>query len=309
MNEILDACSLQVLRASWSTCHHKHGTVVEILECRDGIFSILVVRRANHHDVCSSSQGSIHTFFHCLEAQVVNHLVACSSEEVARELSTSLTHSQVTDGEHECHWLLLSSFCFQTECLELACHTLGVELRDGAFLVTVAMSTFLFHRTLAFTLLREVRELVRTEDEFLALASISVTLRVRCVHSFLNLAFESLCQETAFVLHSEEQLPCFLGDGIRQVLNIVRTTCHIHNLIEVSLFLQEQLLVASQALREVVWSLVRLVEWSHNHGIHICQSSRHSLRLRTEQVHVAVEKSLVIFRSHSTNMHLACAVA
>ena len=76
-----------------------------------------------------------------------------------------------------------------------------------------------------------------------------------------------------------------------------------------SLFLQQQLLVAGNTLCEVCWRLVWLVEWSHHDRIYVGDGSRHSLGLRTEQVHIRIEEGLVVLGSHSTNMHLASAVA
>ena len=83
MDEILNTSGLQVFCTSWSTSYNKHGATIEVLEGRDSILSILIVTGTNNHDVSTSLEGGINTFLYSLEAQIVDNLIACSSEEVA----------------------------------------------------------------------------------------------------------------------------------------------------------------------------------------------------------------------------------
>ncbi len=82
MDEVLDACGLQVVHAGGSTGYDKHGAAVEILEGGDGILSILVVAGADDHDVGLGFKGSVDTFFDGLEAEVVDDLVTGAGQEV-----------------------------------------------------------------------------------------------------------------------------------------------------------------------------------------------------------------------------------
>ena len=104
------------------------------------------------------------------------------------------------------------------------------------------------YRSLAFCFLVEVRELVCTEQEFLALSCVSVASLICSVDSLLNLSSSSECEESAFVLYREEEFPSFLSDSVCEVLDIVRTTSYVYDFVEVSFFLEEELLVASKTL-------------------------------------------------------------
>ena len=73
-------------------------------------------------------------------------------------------------------------------------------------------------RLLALRLLCEVRELVGSEDELLALGSIGMTLVVRCVDSILDIACEHLSEEATGVFCVEEELPSLLSYSVCEVL-------------------------------------------------------------------------------------------
>ena len=205
---------------------------------------------------------------------------------------------------------MLCSLGLETQCFELAGHAAAVERSDGRSLASVAVTTTgRTDRLFAFCFFGEVRELVGAEHEFLALCSVGMTLVVRTVDHFLHLAGECLCKETAVLLDVEEQFPCLLGDGIGEVFDVVRTATHIDEFVEVSLLLQQQLLVAGKAFAEVVGSLVGLVERSDHDAIDIADGSRHGFGLRAEQVDITVEERLVVFACDGADVHLAGAVA
>ena len=83
VDEVLDACSLQFLHACGSTGYDEHGATIECLEGGDGMLSIFVVARAENHDVGLGSHSSLNTLLNGSEAEVVDYLIACASEEVA----------------------------------------------------------------------------------------------------------------------------------------------------------------------------------------------------------------------------------
>ena len=129
MDVVLDAGGLEVLHAGRRTSHDEHRTAIQILEGRDSVLRVLIIRRTDHHDVGTGSEGSVDTFLYGLEAEVINHLVTGTSQEVARELGTGLTHGQVTDGQHEGHRHLRGLLSCQAESLEVRSHTTDGQCR------------------------------------------------------------------------------------------------------------------------------------------------------------------------------------
>ena len=75
-----------------------------------------------------------------------------------------------------------------------------------------------------------------------------------------------------------------------------------------TLLLDNQLLVAGDTLREISSFLVRCIKWGDHHRVNTAQCSTHSLCLRTEQIDVAVEQSLIICRGGCIDNHLASAI-
>ena len=155
----------------------------------------------------------------------------------------------------------------------------------------------------------EIGELVSAKYELLTLCSIGVALVVRSVDGFGDATLQRLCQESASLLHSEEQLPSLLGNGVCQMLYGIRTTGDVDQLVEVCLLLQQQLLVAGNTLGKVRRYLVRLIKRGDDDGIDIGNGCRHRLCLRAQQIDIAVEQRLVVLRSIGTHVHLASAVA
>ena len=70
------------------------------------------------------------------------------------------------------------------------------------------------------------------------------------VDSFLYAsAFDSL-EHAAFIFYLQEKFPGLLCDGSRKVFDIVRTCSRIDDTVEVSFFLQQELLVACNTFGE-----------------------------------------------------------
>ena len=138
MDEILDASGLEVFCAGRCSGYYVEGTAVQILEGGDGVLGILVVARADDYDVGTSLERLVDTFLDGSEAQVVYHLVTGSSQEVARELGTGLTHSQIADGEHEGNGHLLGLLGSEAQRLEVGSQTGRLEGCNLALLGTAA---------------------------------------------------------------------------------------------------------------------------------------------------------------------------
>ena len=68
-------------------------------------------------------------------------------------------------------------------------------------------------------------------------------------------------------------------------------------------------MVTSDSFRKIVRFLVSLVERSRRNGIHTRQSSRHRLGLRTKEIHMSVEYSLVELRSLRMSLHFTSTIA
>ena len=69
-------------------------------------------------------------------------------------------------------------------------------------------------------------------------------------------------------------------------------------------FFQQQLLVTCQTFREIIRSLVCLVERNHRHRINTCKSGTHCFSLRTKQVHIRIKNCQVERRCFSMYLHL-----
>ena len=121
-----------------------------------------------------------------------------------------------------------------------------------------------------------------------------MTFHVRSVDVVLYDTFLASLKETTFVLNLEEDLPSLLCQGIRQMLNVVRAGRGVNNTVEVALFLNQQLLVAGNALAEVRRLLIRSIEGCHHHRMNTTEGCTHGLCLRAKQVNVTIKQCLVI---------------
>ena len=76
-----------------------------------------------------------------------------------------------------------------------------------------------------------------------------------------------------------------------------------------ALFLQQQLLIAGNTLREVGRSLVNGIEWNDRYRVDSAKCCTHCLGLRAEQIHIAVIHSHVVSGGRCIDTHLASAIA
>ena len=147
---------------------------------------------------------------------------------------------------------------------------------------------------LSFTLLSEVRELVSTEDELLALSGSIVTLGVCSIDIILYDTLLDSLKETAIILYTKENLPTLVGERCSELFNEVATCTRVNNLVEMALLLKQELLVACDTLRELCRLLINGIKRSNLNRMNTCKGSTHCLGLRTEQVNIAVEQGHVI---------------
>ena len=131
-------------------------------------------------------------------------------------------------------------------------------------------SPFCFNELLC-SRLSEVRELVRSEEDFLTSSDSSVTLSIACVDSLLyTTSFDSSSKATLF-FYSEEELPSLFCEGIRQMFDIVGASSGVNDLVEVRLFLEEELLVTCDTFGEVIRFLVGNIEGLYRQRVYTAQ--------------------------------------
>ena len=255
------------------------------------------------------------------EAIVVDDLVSCACEEVTAELCTGDTHSEVTDSEHEGYRLMLSTFGLQTQRLKFFCSTSDRKSRYCcfAFIATTArgLSGFLILAIadraagtgILLNLLRrflgEVGELVGAEQDLFTFSYISETSFEVSGYSFLYLTGFDHLEESTLLLDSEELFPSLGSDAIGEVLDIVGTGSGVNDFIEVSFFLEQQLLVTCNTLCEVSRFLVGNVEGGYRYLVYTGEGGRHRLGLAAEEVDVSVEDSHIEARGLGAYVHLS----
>ena len=106
-------------------------------------------------------------------------------------------------------------------------------------------------------------------------------------------------------MDSEELFPSLCSDTIGEVLKVIRTGSGVNDFVEVSLFLEKELLVACDTLSELGRTLVGHVKRRNNDFVHTCKGSRHSLSLCAEEVNVSVEDSHVEATGLGADIHLS----
>ena len=153
--------------------------------------------------------------------------------------------------------------------------------------------------------LGEVRELVRTQQHLFAFSDVSETCFEVSRHVLLHLTFADHLVHTAGLLDGEELLPCLGSDRSGQVFEVIRTRSGVNDLVEMCLFLEQELLVAGDTLGEIHRTLVGDIKRRNGDLIHACQSSRHRLGLRAEEVHIRVEDGHVESAGLGADVHLS----
>ena len=136
-----------------------------------------------------------------------------------------------------------------------------------------------------------------------------MTLLVGGIDVVLHRASLGSGEESSLFLNLEENLPCGIGERVGEFFDEVRTGRWVNHLVEVTLFLEQELLVACYTLREVGRSLVGFVKWAHHDRIHSSNGSRHGFGLGAEQVDIAVKHGHIIRRGGGIDHHHAGAVA
>ena len=137
-----------------------------------------------------------------------------------------------------------------TQVFEVGSQTSGrdrLECRLATVFCLTAATTAAYS-TLTLALLGEVRELVRTQQELLALGSVAMTLHVGRIDIVLDGTRLNSCEETTLLLYLEEDLPALHGQTVGEVLHIIRACTWVNHRIEVTFLLQQQLLVTGDTL-------------------------------------------------------------
>ena len=131
----------------------------------------------------------------------------------------------------------------------------------------------------AFRLLCEVGELVGTEDKLLAFASITMTFGIGSIDIILHGASLHGSEESALFFHLQEELPCSICQRGGELLNEIRTSRGVNDLVEMTLFLEQELLIACNALRELCRLLINVIERSNHDRVNTCKGCTHGLCL------------------------------
>ena len=150
----------------------------------------------------------------------------------------------------------------------------------------------------------DVGVLVGAQQDFLAAGDVGVTFLAAGVDGLLYEAFVDLLEEAAVLLDVEEELPGLLCDGHGECLDVVRAAGGVDDLVHVALFLEQELLVAGDALAELVGFLVSDVEGGDCHRVNAGDGCREGLGLATQQVDVCVVDGLVETRGDGVAHHL-----
>ena len=190
----------------------------------------------------------------------------------------------------------------------MACQTLTVKYRS-TFFRSAAATAAASESLLAIRYFGEVRELVGTEKLFTTFSYLVETCVSRFVDSVCHIIAFNSSLESTLIFGFEEQLPSHLCERHGEFFDIVWTTSRVNHLVEVTFFLEEELLVACDTFAKFVRLLVRSVEWSDGDFVNWCESCRHSLSLWTEHVYVWVKQGLAVTWSGCVHHHLASAVA
>ncbi len=177
-----------------------------------------------------------------MEEGVVHYPDACTGEEVAGELRAGPRHGERAAGEHEGSRTAAAAVHLQAALVEghaaaVGAQYLGVPcLRRDARFGNGAVGHLI-----------EIRVLVCAE-EYDAARGHGVVLRLgRSLHGVGNETVAESGRITAPFLHFLEELPCLLGDALREVFDIIGTAGGVYHVIEMGLVLEQQLHIAGDA--------------------------------------------------------------
>ena len=273
-----------------------------------GDFGIFVVRRAEHHDVGLLLEGGLDAFLGRGKTVIVNDFVAGHAKEVGGEARTGAAHSQIAVGEQEHFGAAARLLGGEAQMLEGFGSAVGFEdLHLVALLAMAAAARFLLdfgvHR------LGQVGILVGAEDGGFAGGDVHIALLGGLGDFVLHITFADGFGKAAFLLDGEELLPSVLSDRIGQIFNIIAAGCGVDDFVQVGLFLEQQLLVAGDAVAEVVGLFESDVERRGRNRVGAGDGGTHRLGGGAQHIDVGVEDRLVPRRRGRVDVGLQGAVA
>ena len=144
--------------------------------------------------------------------------------------------------------------CGQANLLELASQTLGVQADLALLMVATATALVSVLASIGFVgcLLGEVRELVGAQQLLFAFGHLVKACIGTGVDGVDDVAIVEFGLKATLVLNIEEEFPSLLCQRCGEHLHVVAAAGGVSDLVEVALLLQHNLLVAGDALTEVV---------------------------------------------------------
>ena len=272
MDEILQASLFEDVGGAFGvTGEHHDGVVLQLLEDLEGIaFTVFLVGGTDDQNLGFHLAGGGDAFVQGLEAWIVDDLEAGAGEEVGGEVGAGLAHGKVAVGEHPSHGTLVVlgiDVGGKAQLLKLlgsAEGDDGLDLGVGIAAV-VGLEDPSFGRELHR--LGEVRELVGAQDSFAAGSYIAELLGSAFLDETLDHALADSLEIAAFVLDLVEQVPSGSGQTFGEVLDVLGPCGGVGHLVEVGLFLEDELLVACDTVGEVGRDLKRHVERHHRERV------------------------------------------
>ncbi len=141
--------------------------------------------------------------------------------------------------------------CGDTQLFERLCPPVGF---DGFYFRIFGREILLFENSVIRNrishFLCKIRELVCPQQIFATGRNIHIPSGCHLPDLCLHEAFFCRSNKSAFILDIQEQLPGLFGDQRGKFLHIIGTGGRIHDLIKMSLFFQQQLLIPGNSLRK-----------------------------------------------------------
>ena len=250
-----------------------------------------------------------------MEISVVLHADAGAGEEVARELGPGPGERERSDCHHESLRALSAPVDLQTHLLESHRAAIGLQranalgrLRRAAATARALARNDLFGDFVAGHLV-EIRELIRSEQRLAPLGDVQVLLGGRGFDLILNKSGLERGDVASFFFDLLEQAPRLLGNRGGQVLDVVRSAGRVAYLIEMRLFLEQQLHVTRDAGREVGRFLVNCVERQHLDRVNAGNRRAHRFGRAAQHVDVGVVDGHVPPRGHGMREHFGGTLA
>ena len=268
---------------------------------------VLVIGGAQYDNVGFLFESGIDTLLHGVKSEVVNDFVSGASEEIAGELSTSQTHSQVAYSEHEYLGTVGSGFGSQTELLEIGSCTLGWQSLGGvAFGCASALTFVVFDFDFVGGHFVDIGVLVGAKKYLLTASYVGVAFLGCFGYGLLYGSVSDFGEESTGFVYGKEEFPSFASYGYGECLYVVGTACGVDNLVHVRFLFEQELLVAGDTFRERVRFLVRSIERCDGDGVDTGDGCGHCFGLTAQKVDVCVKDCLVVARGGGVYHHLGC---